>query len=86
MDEITRNAPVIKFEKTIAKFFGAPYGVAVDCCTNALELCFRLDQKQRGKAVVIAKGVCILAEVNHQVIKKRKEQGWIDEVFSDLSF
>ena len=55
MDEITRNAPVIKFEKTIAKFFGAPYGVATDCCTNALELCFRLDQQQRGKAVVIAK-------------------------------
>ena len=55
MDEITRNAPVIKFEKTIAKFFGAPYGVATECCTNALELCFRLDQQQRGKAVVIAK-------------------------------
>ena len=55
MDEITRNEPVIKFEKTIAKFFGAPYGVATDCCTNALELCFRLDQQQRGKKVVIAK-------------------------------
>jgi len=55
MDEITRNEPVIKFEKTIAEFFGAPYGVAVDCCTNGLELCFRLDQQQRGKKVVIAK-------------------------------
>ena len=42
MDELTRNEPVIKFEKTIAEFFGAPYGVATDCCTNALELCFRL--------------------------------------------
>ena len=55
MDEITRNEPVIKFEKTIAEFFGAPYGVAVDCCTNGLELCFRLDQQQRGNKVVIAK-------------------------------
>tara|TARA_Y100000114_G_scaffold115282_1_gene109381 strand:- start:7681 stop:8322 length:642 start_codon:yes stop_codon:yes gene_type:complete len=55
MDEITRNEPVIKFEKTIAEFFGAPYGVAVDCCTNGLELCFRLDQRQRGNKVVIAK-------------------------------
>ena len=55
MDEITRNEPVIKFEKTIAEFFGAPYAVAVDCCTNGLELCFRLDQQQRGKKVVIAK-------------------------------
>tara|TARA_Y100000592_G_C5445446_1_gene305754 strand:- start:196 stop:837 length:642 start_codon:yes stop_codon:yes gene_type:complete len=55
MDEITRNEPVIKFEKTIAEFFGAPYGVAVDCCTNGLELCFRLDQQQRGNKIVIAK-------------------------------
>tara|TARA_B100001094_G_scaffold333329_1_gene410743 strand:+ start:2320 stop:2961 length:642 start_codon:yes stop_codon:yes gene_type:complete len=55
MDEITRNEPVIKFEKTIAEFFGAPYGVAVDSCTNGLELCFRLDQQQRGKKVIIAK-------------------------------
>ena len=55
MDEITRNEPVIKFEKTIAEFFGAPYGVAVDCCTNGLELCFRLDQQQRGNKVVLAK-------------------------------
>jgi dTDP-4-amino-4,6-dideoxygalactose transaminase len=26
------------FEKKIAKFFGAPYAVATDCCTHALEL------------------------------------------------
>ena len=30
------------FEKKIADFFGAPYAVAVDCCTHALELSFRL--------------------------------------------
>ena len=42
MDELTKNEPVIRFEKTIAEFFGAPNGVATDCCTNALELCFRL--------------------------------------------
>ena len=33
-----------EFEKQIANFFGSPYGVAVDCCTHALELCLR-DQK-----------------------------------------
>ncbi len=43
MDEYTRNEPVIKFEKTIAEFFNAPYGVATDCCTNALELSLRLE-------------------------------------------
>ena len=29
------------FEKEIAEFFGAPYAIAVDCCTHALELCLR---------------------------------------------
>lgn len=33
---------VTKFENEIAKFFGSPYAVAVDCCTHALELCLRL--------------------------------------------
>lgn len=33
---------VDQFEKKIAEFFGAPYAVATDCCTHALELSFRL--------------------------------------------
>ena len=32
-----------KFEEEICKFFGAPYAVAVDCCTHGLELCLRLN-------------------------------------------
>ena len=35
---------VAKFEKGIAEFFGAPYAVAVDCCTHGLELCLRFTQ------------------------------------------
>jgi len=30
------------FEQKIASFFGAPYAVAVDCCTHGIELCLRL--------------------------------------------
>ena len=30
------------FENAIANFYGAPYGVAVDCCTHGIELCLRL--------------------------------------------
>ena len=30
------------FEKKLAEFTGAPYVVATDCCTHAIELCFRL--------------------------------------------
>lgn len=32
---------VQEFERTIADFFGAPYAVATDCCTHALELVLR---------------------------------------------
>jgi dTDP-4-amino-4,6-dideoxygalactose transaminase len=33
---------ITKFEKEVAKFFGAPYAVAVDSCTHGVELCLRL--------------------------------------------
>jgi dTDP-4-amino-4,6-dideoxygalactose transaminase len=29
------------FENEVAEFYGAPYAVAVDCCTHAIELCLR---------------------------------------------
>ena len=32
---------VSEFETKIANFFGAPYAVATDCCTHAIELCLR---------------------------------------------
>ena len=36
-----------EFENQIANFFGSPYGVAVDCCTHALELCLREQKIQK---------------------------------------
>jgi len=30
-----------KFESAIAEFYNAPYAVATDCCTHAIELCLR---------------------------------------------
>ncbi|MFO7608355.1 MAG: urocanate hydratase [Candidatus Krumholzibacteriia bacterium] len=38
----------------------------------------------QGKAAVIAGCVGVLAEVNPAAVKKRHEQGWVDEVFTDL--
>jgi dTDP-4-amino-4,6-dideoxygalactose transaminase len=32
---------VSQFEEKIADFYGAPYAVATDCCTHAIELCLR---------------------------------------------
>ena len=37
---------VEKFEREIAKFYGAPYSVAVDSCTHGLEICLRLLQEK----------------------------------------
>lgn len=36
------NQQIEKFEQLIAEFYGAPYAVATDCCTHAIELCLRL--------------------------------------------
>ena len=38
---------VKKFEQQVAEFFGAPYGVAVDCCTHGLELCLRYSKPEK---------------------------------------
>lgn len=35
---------VIQFERRLAEYFGAPYAVATDSCTHAVELCIRLLQ------------------------------------------
>jgi len=40
---MTKNYDTItKFEQALAEFTGAPYVVVTDCCTHAIELCFRL--------------------------------------------
>ncbi len=36
------------------------------------------------KAGVIAKGVCVVAEINPKATYKRYEQEWVDEIFDDL--
>ena len=38
---------ITDFEEEIAKFFGAPYAVAVDCCTHGIELCLRLTNTEK---------------------------------------
>ncbi len=37
------------------------------------------------KATVITSGICVVAEVNQKAIKIRHDQGWVDEVYSDLN-
>lgn len=40
---------IADFEKEIASFFGAPYAVAVDCCTHGIELCLRMKEVKKIK-------------------------------------
>ena len=35
---------VDEFDKNIARFYNAPYAIATDSCTHAIELCLRLKQ------------------------------------------
>ena len=37
---------VEEFEKKIAEFFGAPFAVAVDSCTHAIEICLRFNESK----------------------------------------
>ncbi|MDP1622314.1 MAG: urocanate hydratase [Bacteroidales bacterium] len=38
----------------------------------------------QAKAAVIAGAIAVVAEINPLVVRKRHEQGWVDEVFTDL--
>ena len=46
--EFTHTWQVVDlFEKKIAEFFGAPYAVATDCCTHAIELSLQVLEQPR---------------------------------------
>jgi dTDP-4-amino-4,6-dideoxygalactose transaminase len=40
---------ILKFERALAEFTGAPYAVMTDCCTHAIELCLRYDRVKECK-------------------------------------
>jgi dTDP-4-amino-4,6-dideoxygalactose transaminase len=42
------------FEFDLAEYTGAPYAVAVDCCTHAIELCLRYIGKQENRILIPA--------------------------------
>jgi len=69
---------VHEFEKEVAKFFGAPYAVAVDSCTHGIELCLRF---QNIKEINIPKrtyiSVPFLANKMNIGLEWRDEE-WVD--------
>tara|TARA_R110000796_G_scaffold133553_2_gene249175 strand:+ start:6964 stop:7563 length:600 start_codon:yes stop_codon:yes gene_type:complete len=70
--------PIKDFEEEIAKFFGAPYAVATDCCTHAIELCLRT---QDIKSITVPKrtylSVPMLAD-KLSIELKWKDEDWQD--------
>jgi dTDP-4-amino-4,6-dideoxygalactose transaminase len=44
MNSLNAFDKIIKFEKALAVFTGAPYAIMTDCCTHAIEMCLRYDQ------------------------------------------
>ena len=37
---------ILEFEQALAEYTGAPYAIATDCCTHALELCLRYQKPE----------------------------------------
>ena len=72
---------IADFEKEVAKFFGAPYAVAVDCCTHGLELCLRYKGASK---ITVPKhtylSVPMLAD------KLNLELEWVDEKWQDYYY
>lgn len=72
---------ISEFEGKIAEFFGAPYAVAVDCCTHGIELCLRDQEIQK---VSVPKRTYI--SVPFLAKKLNIELEWRDEEWQDYYF
>ncbi len=70
-----------EFEDSIAKFFGAPYGVAVDCCTHGIELCLR---RQNVKSITVPKRTYL--SIPFLSKKLNIELKWKDENWEDYYY
>ena len=69
---------VADFESEVAEWFGAPYGVAVDCCTHGIELCLRL---QNVTTITVPKRTYL--SVPFLANKLGIELRWKDEYWTD---
>ena len=72
---------ITEFEKEIAEFFGAPYAVAVDCCTHGIELCLR---QQKIKHYTVPKQTYI--SIPFLANKLNVSFEWRDEEWKDYYY
>ena len=69
---------VKKFEQEIASFYGAPYAVAVDCCTHGIELCLRYKRVQKMVVPVHTYISIPLLSKKLNIELEWKEEDWLD--------
>lgn len=72
---------VKQFENKIAKFFNAPYAVAVDCCTHGVELCLRY---KNTKKIEVPKRTYI--SIPFLANKLNIDLKWKDEVWTNYYY
>ena len=76
-------AKVTEFENKVSEFFGAKYGVAVDCCTHGIELCLRM---VKAKTITVPKRTYLSVPFLANKIGidlKWKEEDWTDYYYID---
>lgn len=67
---------LFKFEKKIADYFGAPYAVATDCCTHALEMCLKLSKYE----------LIVCPKQTYISVPFMLERSFPDYIFSDIQW
>lgn len=72
---------ITNFEKRIASFFGAPYAIAADCCTHAIELCLR---QQCVESITVPKRTYVSVPMLSN--KLGIELKWKDEDWKDFYY
>jgi dTDP-4-amino-4,6-dideoxygalactose transaminase len=72
---------IADFEKEVAKFFGAPFAVAVDCCTHGLELCLRM---RGAKKIMVPRHTYLSVPMLSN--KLNIEMEWTDEKWQDYYY
>ena len=72
---------IADFEKEVASFFGAPYAVAVDCCTHGLELCLRY---KNAKDITVPKNTYLSVPM----LAEKLDLGitWVDQKWQDYYY
>lgn len=72
---------ITEFENKVAKFFGSPYAVAVDCCTHGVELCLRYKNTRK---ITVPKRTYI--SIPFLANKLNIDLEWKDEIWTNYYY